>query len=123
MISKKKNKINQLILKVLSELFRKQSLELSIKEYIIISITSIEVTNDLNKCKIHLSIYPLKYRNQIFNQCKNNSKFYRKYLGNTLGKTLRIIPNLIFILDVSLDYLYTMHNEIKQKKNNSIFHF
>lgn len=122
MISTKKNKINQLILKVFSEFFRKKALELSVKEYIIISITLVQVTNDLSSCKIYLSIYPIKYRNQIFIECKNNSKFYRKYLGNKLSKKLRIIPNLIFVLDVSLDYLYMINNE-KKIDNNTIYQF
>lgn len=77
-----------------------------------ISVISVNINNNLTSCKINLSIYPEKYRNVIFMQCKSNIKVYRKYLGYTLRKKLRIIPNLMFYLDVSLDNLHFYDNKL-----------
>lgn len=123
MLSIKKKKINQLIFKELSEFFRKKSLELSFIEYLMISITSVKINSNLTSCKVYLSIYPKKYRNMIFNQCKNNIKSYRKYLGNKLGKKLRIIPDLIFYLDISIDDLNIINNKLQNLNKDSIYKF
>lgn len=115
----KNRKINQLIFKELSELFRIKSLELSCKDYIMISVISVQINNQLTSCKIYLSIYPDKYRDQIFIKLKNNTKIYRKYLGKKLGKILRIIPNLIFYLDISLNNLNLIKDKLYKINNIS----
>lgn len=119
MKSKRQNKINQIISEELSKIFRRQCIESPIKQ-VIIFITSTNVNSNLTICKIHLSIYPREHCNKIFNEIKENIKIYNIYLADKLGKALRIIPNLIFFLDISVDNYIRIENELKGLGKNPV---
>lgn len=118
MYSKKQNKISELLLQELSKLFCKYSTKYSLNKQVIVSITQVNINANCSESKIYLSIFSKKYKNEIFNEIKKNTFFYQKYIFNKLGKLLRIIPNIIFILDTSLENLEQINKELKGIGNN-----
>ena len=68
----------------------------------IITVTAVKTTKDLRYSKVYVSIYGTKYTNQVFEKLQNHSGFVRKNLAHMLKA--RIIPDIVFVLDDSMEY-------------------
>ncbi|HKM44232.1 MAG TPA: ribosome-binding factor A [Dysgonamonadaceae bacterium] len=102
MESNRQQKINRLILKELSEIFL---LETKKMPGVLISVTQVNITPDLSVAHAHLSFFPSEKGNELITNINDNIKSIRFELGKRVGQQLRIVPNLTFHLDNSLDYL------------------
>ena len=71
----------------------------------LITVTIVRVTKDMSIARIYLSIYPSEVSTNILSEIKSNSKAIRGELGRRIGKNIRIIPDLEFYIDDSLDYI------------------
>lgn len=98
----RQQKINRLIQKELGEILRKQTQQMN---GVLISVSVVRVSPDLGMAKIYLSIFPSERGKELLANIKTNVKTLRFDLGQKVGKQLRIIPELAFYLDDSLDYL------------------
>lgn len=98
----RQQKINRLIQKELSEIFRKETQQM---RGVLVTVSTVRVTPDLGLAKVYLSIFPSEQGKEILTNIKNNVKTLRYDLGQKVGKQLRVIPELTFYLDDSLDYL------------------
>lgn len=112
MTTTRQNKVARLIQKELGDIFQKES-----KDHYggkMISVTVVRITPDLSLAKVYLSIYPLqKEKNPLFEVHENQSRL-RHELGNRVRHQLRIIPELMFIVDDSLDYLENIERLLKK---------
>ncbi len=79
----------------------------------LISVTIVRVTKDLGIAKIYLSIFPSEFASEILKEFELNNKQLRGELGHALGKSLRVIPELQFYIDDSLDYIDNINKLIK----------
>lgn len=69
----------------------------------LISITEVDVTNDLSYAKIYVTCYAAKEKQkEVLQVLKNASGYFRSELGKRIK--LRTIPELIFEFDTSLEY-------------------
>jgi ribosome-binding factor A len=71
----------------------------------LISVTVVRVTKDLGIARVHLSIFPSEFAEDILKDLRSISKQLRGELGRKVGKSLRVTPNLEFYIDDSLDYI------------------
>jgi ribosome-binding factor A len=71
----------------------------------LISVTVVRVTKDLGIARIYLSIFPSEFGAQVLKEIELIHKPLRGELGRKLGKSLRVIPDLEFYIDDSLDYI------------------
>lgn len=110
MESNRLQKINRLILKELSEIFL---LETKKMQGVLISVTQVRVTPDLGIAHTYLSFFPSGKGKELFENINGNIKQIRFELGKRVGQQLRVIPNLVFYLDDSLDYLDNIDNLLK----------
>lgn len=111
MDSIRQNKVSRLIQKELAEIFQHESRELFRGK--MISVTVVRVSKDLSVAKIYLSIFPSEGNDEIMKLIKQASPQIRGLLGNKVGKQLRIIPELAFFVDDSLDYIDNIDNILK----------
>ena len=79
----------------------------------LISVTVVRVTKDLGIAKIYLSIFPSEFTTEILKEIELINKQIRGELGHNLGKNLRVIPELQFYIDDSLDYIDNINKLIK----------
>ena len=107
MESNRQQKINRLILKELSDIFL---LETKKMPGVLISVTQVRVSPDLGVAHAHLSFFPSERANELLENINNNIKSIRFDLGKRVGQQLRVIPNLMFYLDDSLDYMDNIDN-------------
>jgi len=79
----------------------------------LISVSVVRVTKDLGIARVYLSIFPSEFAEKILSDIRAVSKQLRGELGRKVGKTLRVIPNLDFYIDDSLDYIDKIDKLIK----------
>ena len=98
----RQNKISRLIQKELSDIFQKQT---SAMRGVLVSVSACRISPDLSICRAYLSVFPSERAQEIVQNINNNQKQVRDELGTRVGKQLRIIPELKFFIDDSLDYV------------------
>lgn len=102
MESTRQQKVARLIQKELAEIMR-----LNARNYgsgILISVTVVRMSQDLGVARVYLSIFPPDKAPEVLKIIETNSKTIRYELGKIVRKQLRIIPELQFFIDDSLDY-------------------
>ena len=126
MDSTRQNKISRLIQTDLGDILLKE-----MKPKIgnsLVTVTRVRVTSDLSIARVYVSIYPVgtmpvtpdtpegtKATTQlVINAILTHAADIRRRLGLREGKQLRIIPNLEFYLDDTLDYIENIENLLKQ---------
>ena len=101
--STRQNKISRLVQRELADILLK--LNKTNFPGKLISVSVVRVTKDLGIARIYLSIFPSEFSEEILADLKVFTKLIRGDMGRKLGKSLRVIPNLEFYLDDSLDYI------------------
>lgn len=79
-----------------------------------VSVTRARVSPDLSICTAYLSIFPSEKSEEILANIKSNEKSIRYELGTRVRNQLRVIPELRFFLDDSLDYLEHIDELLKK---------
>lgn len=102
MESNRQNKIARLIQKDLSVIFQQQTRQ---TRGILVSVSVVRISPDLSVAKAYLSIYPSEKAQEILNNINAHVSQIRYELGNLERHQLRIIPELKFFIDDSLDYV------------------
>jgi len=69
-----------------------------------VSVSEVRVSPDLSLAKIYVSIFPSDKSAAVMGLLDDNIRMYRGELGRLVGKQLRIVPELAFFLDTSIDY-------------------
>lgn len=108
----RQNKIARLLQKELSMIFQQQTRAM---HGVLVSVTRVRISPDLSICTAYLSIFPSKRGEEILNNIKANEKTVRYELGTRVRHQLRIIPELRFFIDDSLDYIEHIDELLKQK--------
>jgi ribosome-binding factor A len=109
--STRQNKISRLIQKELAGIF---ICELkSDFPGMLISVTEVRITSDLSLARCFLSIYPQEKSGIALDHIRRISKPIRGILGNKIAKQIRIIPDLEFNIDDSLNYLEKIDRLLK----------
>lgn len=85
----------------LSEIFQREMVEIS--QGVLISVTDVWISRDLEQGKVYVSIFPIERQHEIFDQIQMQSKEIRYLLGKRVRHQLRVVPELIFRLDQSLE--------------------
>lgn len=79
-----------------------------------VSVTRTKVSPDLSVCTAYLSIFPSERAEELLQNVTANQKAIRYELGTRVRNQLRIIPELRFFIDDSLDYIDRIDELLKQ---------
>lgn len=102
MESTRQQKISRLIQKELSDIFQRQTQHL---HGVLVSVSTVRVSSDLSLAKAYLSIFPSERSEELLKNIRFHAGEVRYELGRRTRHQLRIIPELSFFIDDSLDYL------------------
>ena len=80
---------------------------------IIISVTQVKVTVDLSQAKVYLSIFPNDKAQELIKGITSNTALIRHELAQRTRHQLRRMPNLLFFIDDSLDYIDGIERSLK----------
>ena len=84
---------------------------------LIISVSKVTVTTDLSVATVHLSVFPQDKAKEILEAVKSNAKNIKHDLSQRVRLQLRKVPNLVFFIDDSLDYIEKIDNALSAKEN------
>jgi len=108
----RQQRVQSLILQELGEYFRKQT-PLWFPN-MMLTVTRVVISKDLSVAKVYISIFGKESGEKILKIIKEHSKEVRYNLGLCTGKQLRVVPELVFFLDDSLDYLENIDKLLKE---------
>ncbi|MDD4533767.1 MAG: 30S ribosome-binding factor RbfA [Prevotella sp.] len=108
----RQNRIARLLQKELAEIFQSETRKL---HGVLVSVTRIRVSPDLSICTAYLSIFPSEKGDELLENISSNEKTIRYDLGKRVHNQLRIIPELRFFKDDSLDYIEHIDDLLKQE--------
>jgi ribosome-binding factor A len=84
---------------------------------LIISVSKVTVTTDLSVATVHLSIFPQDKAKETLLAIKTNTTLIKHDLSQRVRLQLRKVPNLVFFIDDSLDYIEKIDNALKNQEN------
>jgi len=71
----------------------------------LVSITRVRVSPDLSFAKVYISIFPATNQDDILHSIEDHSSKIRFDIGQKVRSQLRIVPDIAFHIDDSLDYI------------------
>ena len=104
-------KIQRLIQKDLSEIFREDTSKM---RGVIVSVSNVRVSPDLSIARVHLSVFPSERAQEIVDGVNKNVKTIRYALAQRVRNQLRKTPDLVFYVDDSLDYIEHIDELLKK---------
>lgn len=69
-----------------------------------VTVSEVRVSPDLSIAKTYVSIFPSAKAEAVMNILNEDMKVIRGELGHKVAKQLRIVPEIVFYLDTTLDY-------------------
>ena len=98
----RQQKVARLIQKDLSEIFMHATSEITQNK--MVTITVVRMSPDLSLAKVYLSIFPSVDNTKFLENLQHYVKHIRLELGKKVRHQLRIVPEIAFFVDDSLDY-------------------
>ena len=80
----------------------------------LVSVSGVKVSPDLSVARIYVSIFPSEKAEKVMGILEENARTLRGELGNRVAKQLRIVPEISFFLDNSLDYVEHIEELLKK---------
>lgn len=111
MESTRQKKVSRLIQKEIADIFLRKGNEYAPGK--LISITKVRVSPDLSFARIYLSIFPSTNINDVLQNVQDHSTRIRFDLGHKVRTQLRIVPDIAFYIDDSLDYIEKIDRLLK----------
>ena len=107
----RQKKVSRLLQKELGDIFQKKGNEFNGK---MITVTIVRISTDLSIARVYLSIFPVKKDDDTIEKIKQKTSQIRNELGQKVRKQLRIVPELNFYIDDSLDYIDNIEELLKK---------
>jgi ribosome-binding factor A len=101
MDSLRQNKVNSLLEREMAGIFQQEGRTLLPGG--LITVTGVRVSPDLGVAKVYLSLFPVQDKKAAMERIKEQAHRLRGALGGRVGKQMRVVPELLFYLDDSLD--------------------
>ena len=114
---KRQKQIASEVSKELNDIFLKMGL--TMMEGGMVSISSVKITPDLYEARIYLSFFQVKDAEKALEKFKECSSEIRGEIGKRMRHQLRIIPQLTFYQDDTLDYVFKIEKLLEDIKKNS----
>lgn len=112
METRRQSKVARLLQKELAELFRQRQTAYA---NAMITVTVVRVSPDLSVAKVYLSIFSPQYKKEdLLEIIKEKSRGLRAELATKLRYQLMKIPEFVFYIDDSLDYVENIDKLLKK---------
>ena len=112
MDSTRQLKVSRLIQKELGEIFQQETRLLF--GTALITVTQVRISPDLSVAKVYVSLFNVPDTKALLKLIQEHTKEIRSKLADRIKKQVRIIPNLVFFQDDSLDYAMRIDELLKK---------
>ncbi len=69
-----------------------------------VTVSEVRISPDLSVAKVYVSVFPSEKQQAVMEQLEADSRQIRGELGRQVAKQFRIVPELVYYLDTSIDY-------------------
>ena len=108
----RQQKVARQIQKDLAEIIRARGM--AAYDGALLTVSGVKITPDLALAKVYVSIFPSTKAPAVMEQLGEQTSRLRGELGRRVSKQLRIVPELVFYLDDSLDYVEHIDELLKK---------
>ena len=110
--SKRQLKVAREIQRDLAEIIRSKGM--ATFDGAMVTVSEVRISPDLSVAKVFVSIFPSEKQGQVMDMLSEQNRSIRGELGQKIGRQLRIVPELDFFLDTSLDYAAHIEELLKK---------
>ncbi len=107
----RQQKISRLIQKELGEMFLQQT---KLTKGLMVTVSGVKISPDLSIASVYLSIFPSDKGEETVKNINDNVKDIRYDFGQRVRHQLRIIPELRFFLDTTIEYMAHIDELLKK---------
>ena len=115
-MTNRQKKINALLLQDFAEILHLFLHRHNLKKQVV-SVTAVRITSDLQTAKIYLSIFPFSKANHILSLIKEEQGKIKNTLAKRIRNQLRVVPNLLFFIDDSLQQIEKIDESLHNPEN------
>ena len=116
METQRQKKIGGVIQKDIVDILQRAAIDGGLKGTLI-SVSKVSITTDLSIAKVYVSIFPTKDAQELLEGIKSNQPLIKHELSQRTRNQLRRVPELLFFLDDSLDYIENIEKSLKGEEN------
>ncbi|HCS88251.1 MAG TPA: 30S ribosome-binding factor RbfA [Bacteroidales bacterium] len=107
----RQQKIARLLQKDLGDIFLRYAHKF---KGVLISVSEVRISSDLSVAHVYLSIFPSRLQGDVMKQIEEDRRQIRGEMGNLERHQLRIIPELSFHVDETIDKMSHIDDLLKQ---------
>ena len=115
-MTNRQKKINALLQQDLAEILHLFLHNENIQN-LIFSVTAVRVTPDLQIAKVYLSVFPFSEAYHILGLTEEQGGAIKNSLAERIRNQLRIVPNLLFFIDDSLQQIEKIDRSLQNPEN------
>jgi ribosome-binding factor A len=110
--SQRQKKIGRQIQKDIGEMLQQNGS--AIYPGVMFTVTQVRVTADMSIARVYLSLFPAENPELIVQKVNDQAGELRYNLGKRVRHQFRVVPELHFYLDDSLDYIENIENKLNE---------
>ena len=110
--STRQQKVARQIQKDLAEVIRSRGM--AAYDGAMLTVSGVKITSDLSLAKVYVSVFPSVKAEAVMERLGEETSRLRGELGRRVAKQLRIVPEIVFYLDDSLDYVEHIDELLKK---------
>jgi len=118
MESKRLAKVSQMLEQELSKILQAHA-QNQLKG-VLLSVTKVRLSPDIGYAKVYISIFPTTKTKEVMDDIELNAWQFKNALTAAVGKHMRIIPNLSYYNDDSLEYEEKIDKLLRGEGENPI---
>ena len=108
----RQQKISRQIQRDIAEILQKEGQ--GIGQGAMVTVTTVRISPDFAYAKVYFSIFPFSRNQEVMASLEKNNWFIRRELGKRIRNQLKIVPELQFFLDDSLEYIENIDTLLKE---------
>ena len=108
----RQQKIARQIQRDIADIFQKEAA--TIVRGVMVTVTTVRVSPDFGYAKIYVSVFPFDKGESVLAALKSNNWMIRRALGQRIRFQLKVVPELEFFIDDSLEYIENIDNLLKE---------
>ncbi len=114
--TQRQKKIAGVIQKDIADILQRAAIDGGLKGTLI-SVSKVSVTSDLSIAKVYLSIFPHNNAEELLEGIKSNQPIIKHELARRTKNQLRRMPELLFFIDDSLEYIDGIEKSLRGEEN------
>lgn len=80
----------------------------------LVTVTAVRVSPDFGYAKIYVSVFPFERGEEVLKAIEEKNWFLRRELGRRVKNQLKVVPELQFFLDDSLEYIENIEEALNR---------